>query len=168
MLTVRNVEFFACGEHGQVAFRGWPSAQAWPHVRVLRQELSVCLILASRASSGRARPTASGSVWARACGQVRARGGRACIFSLCVGPPAGRALGARGAWRGGTIRSTKEHQRPRRHSAPRKEHFVDQPSSVADGHWAVPTTDNAFLRPRQRLQATNQASRPPTRAKINF
>ena len=95
MLTVRSVDFFACDEHGELALRGWPAVQAWSHATVLRQELSVCNIVACTVSSGRARPSASGSDWARACGQAQARARNAGAF--VYGPHATRALRARGA-----------------------------------------------------------------------
>ena len=81
--------------HGELALRGWPAIQAWPHDTALRQELSVCNIVACRVSSGRARPSASGSDWARACGQAQARARNAGAF--VYGPHATRALRARGA-----------------------------------------------------------------------
>ena len=96
--------------------------QAWSYATVLRQDLSVCNERASSMSSGRARPSASGSDWARGYGEAQARARNA--GTLVLGPHATRALGARGAWRGGRIRSTKEYQHTRRHIAPRNENLI--------------------------------------------
>ena len=135
MLTVRIVDLPAGDAHGELALRGWPAIQAWPHDTALRQELSVCNIVACRVSSGRARPSATASGWARACGQAQARARNAGAF--VVGPHATRALRARSAWRGGRIRSTKEYQRARRHIAPGKERIANKPKALAFGLGSV-------------------------------
>ena len=145
MLTVRIVDLPAGDAHGELALRGWPAIQAWPHDTALRQELSVCNIVACRVSSGRARPSATASGWARACGQAQARARNAGAF--VVGPHAARALRARGAWRGGRIRSTKEYQRARRHIAPGKERIANKPKALAFGLGSVQSPHRTLCLP---------------------